>query len=188
MSLTDRVQDLVVPIIDDMGLYLYDIELNGGNLRITVDGTDGVLLDQLAQLTKAFSHVLDEEDPMPGKYTLEVSSPGVERRLRTPEHFAGAMDEEVNLKLAPHVDGDRRLRGVITAATDTDITLLVDDTAGADQRLTIDLHDITKAVTVFEWGPTPKPGSQPKQSKQHQNDDAAPLSSSNDPERRAAVQ
>lgn len=181
MAITDRVENLVLPLIDEAGLSLYDIELNGGNLRITVDGPDGVLLDQVAALTKSFSHVLDEEDPMPGKYTLEVSSPGLERRLRTSLHFIGAIDEEITVKLGSHVDGQRRLRGVLQSADQQSITLVTDD--GASH--VVDVDDITKAATVFEWGPAPKPGSGSSKSKNGADQPSAPSDNS---EKRAAVQ
>jgi ribosome maturation factor RimP len=184
MAVTDRVRDLVEPLAVEMGLSMYDIELNGGNLRITVDGPDGVLLDQLAELTKAFSHVLDEEDPMPGNYTLEVSSPGLERRLRLPEHFAGAVDEEISVKLGPHIVGERRVSGLLSAAAEDAITIT--DKDGTER--VIDLDDITKAVTIFDWGPTAKPGSKQTESKNTKSDAGATPASSNDPERRAAVQ
>lgn len=153
MAIVDRVTELVVPLLEPRGLSLYDVELNGGNLRVTVDGAEGVLLDDLAELTRALGRELEEHDPMPGSYTLEVSSPGLERKLRTLEHFQGAVDEDVNVKLAPHVDGDRRVRGVLVGVNDESIVLDVD----GDER-TIEIADITKAVTVFEWGPAPKPG------------------------------
>lgn len=153
MAIVDRVTELVVPLLEPRGLSLYDVELNGGNLRVTVDGAEGVLLDDLAELTRALGRELEEHDPMPGSYTLEVSSPGLERKLRTLEHFQGAVDEDVNVKLAPHVDGDRRVRGVLTRVDDESIVLDVD----GDERI-IEIADITKAVTVFEWGPAPKPG------------------------------
>ena len=118
MAVTDRVTDIVLPLLASMQLSLYDVELNGGTLRVTVDGPEGVNMDHLARVTKALSHELDEVDPMPGKYTLEVSSPGLERRLRTAEHFTGAIDEQISVKLGPHVDTQRRLSGVLTEVTD----------------------------------------------------------------------
>ena len=153
MAIVDRVTEQVVPLLEARGLSLYDVEVNGGNLRVTVDGPDGVLLDDLAELTRAIGQEFEENDPMPGSYTLEVSSPGLERKLRTVEHFQGAIDEEVSVKLAPHVDGDRRVRGLLVRVADDSIVIDVD---GAEQ--TIEIADITKAVTVFEWGPAPKPG------------------------------
>ena len=147
MSLPDRIAELVTPLLGPLDLQLYDVELNGGNLRVTVDHAEGVSLDTLADATRTISRMLDEEDPMPGAFTLEVSSPGVERKLRTPAHFADAIGETVNLKLAPHVDGDRRRTGTLVSADDTSIELQVDDSDVVD----LAIADITKATTVYQW-------------------------------------
>ncbi len=156
MAIADRVSDLVAPLLGPLELELYDVELNGGTLRITVDAVGGVNLDRLAQATKAISRAFDEDDadPMPGKYTLEVSSPGLERRLRTPEHFASAVGEQVSIKLGPHVEGQRRLVGELISAHEDHIVVADDQGQPRPQALV----DITKATTVFDWGPGPKPG------------------------------
>jgi ribosome maturation factor RimP len=97
---------------------------------------------------------------VPGRYTLEVSSPGLERRLRTPDHFVRAIGSEVTVKTRTEVDGERRFRGTLVAADEAGVTLRLADDAG-DRSLAYD--QIEKARTVFDWGPTPKPG-QPKRS------------------------
>ena len=82
---------LVAPIASDLGLDLYDVEQRGGTLRVTLDtpagSAGGVTLDDLALASRLVSRELDHDDPIPGRYTLEVTSPGVERALRTPAHF-----------------------------------------------------------------------------------------------------
>lgn len=174
MAITDRVTTMVLPLLEPLGLHLYDVEVNGATLRITVDAEGGVNLDQLASATRAVSRLFDEDDPMPGGYTLEVSSPGLERKLRLPHHFRGAVGEQVNVKLGPHVEGDRRVRGSLDAVSDDAITVADDD--GNERR--IEIADITKAVTVFEWGPSPRPGSpgagSSKANKRSQSPDQAP--------------
>ena len=154
MSIADRVVDIVGPTVEELGLRLYDVEVNGGTLRVTVEADQPVNLDQLASATRAISVGLEEHDPMPGSYTLEVSSPGLERKLRTSDHFSGAVGEAVSIKLGPQVDGHRRLRGELIAATAERLTVV--DTSGREHE--VELADITKATTVFEWGPAPKPG------------------------------
>lgn len=154
MSTVDRVSALIESLLAPLTLSLYDVELNGGTLRVTVDAPGGVNLDNLAEATRVISRTLDDEDPIPGTYTLEVSSPGVERKLRTPEHFSGAVGEAISVKLAPHVDGERRIRGSLVSATATAIVVATDD-----GDVDIDLADVTKATTVFDWEPAPKPGS-----------------------------
>jgi ribosome maturation factor RimP len=164
MTVADRVRDVVVPLLDQRRLELYDIELAGPVLRVVVDRAGGLDLDALADATRAVSRALDEADPIAGRYTLEVTSPGLERPLRTPQHFARAVGESVKVKVtaaAAGESGERRLAGVLAAADDDGIT--VRDEAGpegpAEHRLAY--ADIERARTVFEWGPAPKPGKGP---------------------------
>ncbi len=110
-----RVRDLVVPIATDLGLDVYDIEQRGGTLRITLDmppGADaGVTLDVLALASRLMSKELDQHDPIPSRYTLEVTSPGVERTLRTPAHFQREVGKVVAIRLANVEADQRRVRG-----------------------------------------------------------------------------
>jgi ribosome maturation factor RimP len=114
----------------------------------------GVDVDDLAAATRAVSRLLDELDPIDGRYTLEVSSPGLERPLRTPAHPARAVGAEVAVKTRPGTEGDRRVEGTVTAADDDAFTLALAD--GSTRR--IGYHEVEKARTTFAWGPTPKPG------------------------------
>src|SRR5262245_45811835 len=98
MSTIERVTELVAPILADFGLELYDLEHTGGVLKVTVDRAGGVDLDALAAVTRNVSRELDHADPIPGHYTLEITSPGLERVLRTPAHFAGAVGSKVNVR------------------------------------------------------------------------------------------
>ncbi|HWL41628.1 MAG TPA: ribosome maturation factor RimP [Ilumatobacter sp.] len=157
----DRVRVLVAPIVSDLQLDLYDIEQRGGTLRVTLDtpaGAEaGIDLEQLALATRLISRELDHTDPIPGRYTLEVSSPGVERPLRTPEHFARVIGEPVTVRLvAPDANGQRRFEGRLVAADATTATVLTD----TGER-TLALAQVERAKTVFEWGPAPKPGKGP---------------------------
>ena len=155
MAIVDRVRDLVAPVFEREAAELYDIEHHGGVLRVFVDSDGGVDIEVIKRVSRAVSRILDEADPIPGRYTLEVSSPGLERPLRTPAHYRAAIGTEAKIKLGPHVEGDRRLSGTIGAVDDAGFELEVD---GARRR--IPFADVTKARTVFEWGPTPKPGGQ----------------------------
>ena len=106
------------PVLAAADLELVDVELRSGVLLVTVDRPGGVDLEALTDANRAVSSVLDELDPIPGRYTLEVSSPGVERTLRTPAHFVKAVGETVTVKTRPQVPGERRLRGELVAADD----------------------------------------------------------------------
>lgn len=159
----ERVRDKVEPIASDLQLDLYDVELRGGTLRVVVDtppGSDeGVNLDKLALITRLVSREFDHDDPMPGSYTLEVSSPGVERALRTPAHFQREIGKEIAIRLSNVESDERRLQGILVAADDTTATLRID--AGDDEptEQVVELDQIDRARTVFEWGPQPKPNS-----------------------------
>jgi ribosome maturation factor RimP len=155
-----RVRTLVDPIATDLGLDVYDVEQRGGTLRVTLDthpGSEGgVDLDQLALATRLISRQLDHDDPIPGRYTLEVTSPGVERTLRTPEHFRREIGKQVSIRLADAAAPQRRFEGVLVAADERTATIAVD---GAEQA--VELSAIDRARTVFVWGPQPKPGKAP---------------------------
>src|SRR6476619_7229859 len=160
MSTPERVRALVEPLVADLHLELYDLEYSGGVVRVTVDQAGGVGMDTIASLTRALSRAFDEQDPIDGHFTLEVSSPGLERTLRTPAHFATAVGTRVSIKAIAHLEGDRRFAGTLERAGDTDVSVILDEPAGAVRVIAYD--EIERARTVFEWGPAPKPGKAPK--------------------------
>ena len=143
------------PVVAAADLELVDVELRSGVLLVTVDRDRGVDLEALTDANRVVSALLDALDPIPGKYTLEVSSPGVERRLRTPAHFVKAIGETVTVKTRPQVPGDRRLRGRLAAADDDGLELMVD---GLQAPVRLAYSDIDKARTVFLWGPETRTG------------------------------
>ena len=155
-----RVRELVEPIASDLDLDLYDLEQRGATLRVTIDtppGSEGgVDMDKLALATRLISREMDHHDPMPGRYTLEVTSPGVERTLRTPAHFQRELGKTINVRLSDTNADQRRFEGVLVAADDTAATLRVDGDDATE--LVIAYTDIDRARTVFVWGPQPKPG------------------------------
>jgi len=149
--MTDELFDQLQPVIAAARLELVDVELRSGVLQVTVDRQGGVDLEALTDANRAVSTLLDEVDPIPGRYTLEVSSPGVERTLRTPAHFIKAVGETVTVKTRPQVPGERRRRGVLAAADQDGLTLEVE--GGPDGGTRLAYSDIDKARTVFVWGP-----------------------------------
>ena len=151
MSVADDVHDLLAPLFHGRKLEIYDLTFGGGVLRIIVDKPGGVYLDEVADASKVASRLLDDNDLVPGRYTLEITSPGLERPLRRPEHFARAVGEAISVKLGPQIEGERRIQGVLTGYDDNGITIEHD---GASHRMAF--SDIAKARTVFEWGPPSK--------------------------------
>jgi ribosome maturation factor RimP len=162
-----RVTAMVAPLVADLKLDLYDLEYRGGVLRITVDtpvgSAGGVTLDDIALLTRMIGRDFDHDDPMPGHYTLEVTSPGLERTLRTPTHFQREIGKLVNLRLRDVAAGDRRVQGVLVGATDDSAIIRLDELSpdGELVERAVPYAQIDRAKTVFVWGPAPKPGKGP---------------------------
>lgn len=191
MTVQDEVQRLLAPIVATVGVELCDVEFSGSTLRVMVDeatpvvGDDGavrgITTDRLAEINRLISPILDQHDPIPGRYTLEVSSPGLERPLRRPVHYQRAVGEEIVVKTVPSVQ-PRRVKGRLVAvqpppAPDTApsgpvegspaelVTVITLDAAEIDgvelaepERRELALAQIASARTVFAWGPGPKPG------------------------------
>ena len=143
------------PIVSSLGLELYDVEFTAGTLNVVVTRPGGVDLETLTRANRAVSEWLDANDPIAGRFTLDVSSPGLERRLRTPAHFRGAIGEVVTLRELRAPESTRRLEGTLLDADETSLTLN-DREVGV---VVVNLSSIERARTVFEWGatkPTPK--------------------------------
>ena len=111
-------------------------------------------LEQVSIASRQVSEILDEHDVIEGAYTLEVSSPGLERPLRTPEHFRRQIGQLVKVKLAAGAQL-RRLEGSLES---------VDDSGVVVAGVRVDYSAIERANTVFVWGPAPKPKGPPKRS------------------------
>lgn len=152
MAVTDRIDALAAPLCDRVGVELLDVEYEGGVVRLVVDHPDGVGMDAIASVTREVSRALDHEDPISGTYTLEVTSPGLERPLKRPEHFIRSLGAEVAIKTTPGVDGDRRVAGVLAAADKRGIVVRAE---GGDER-SLRHDEILKARTVFTWTPESK--------------------------------
>jgi ribosome maturation factor RimP len=142
------------PLLTPLGLDLYDVEFSAGTLNVVVNRAGGVDLESLTKANRVISEWLDANDPIAGRFTLDVSSPGLERRLRTPEHFKSAVGEVVTLRELRGDEPTRRLEGTVVDADDTTVSL-DDHEAGV---VVIKLDAIERARTVFAWGST-KPGS-----------------------------
>jgi len=167
-STLKRVRSLVEPIIADLKLDLYDLEFRGGTLRVTIDtpvgSPGGIDLEAIALATRLIGREFDHHDPLPGHYTLEVTSPGLERTLRTPAHYQREIGKTIALRLRDTVNVGRRVQGLLIAADDKSATIRLDTpdstTAGADgvEERKVAFDQIDRARTVFVWGPAPKPG------------------------------
>ena len=144
LSVTDRVHELVEPLLAPHDVEVVDVEQLGATLRVTVDRPGGIDLDAVSEATLVVSDALDHHDVIPGRYTLEVSSPGLERPLRTPAHFQRFIGADVAVKTKPDTEGERRVEGKLESADDQGFVV-------AGRRLSY--VDVEKARTVFVWEP-----------------------------------
>jgi len=156
-SLAERLWSEVEAYVAAEHLELDDLEVLGEGpgrvIRVTLDG-DGLGVDRIADLSRGLSRMFDDLDPFEGSYTLEVSSPGLERKLRRPRQFAKAVGSEVKVKTFAPVGGERVHVGVLSGADEAGITLTV---AERDRQIPYDA--VASARTVFVWKKTAKPGS-----------------------------
>ena len=146
----DELVQLLASTVTGLGLDLVDPHILKNDVRGVVDREGGADVDSIAAATRAISALLDEHDPQPGRrYTLEVSSPGLERALRSPQQFRRAVGEKVTVRTTSGGEGERRLTGRLVVADETGIVLEGDDLA--DGRAQLPYEQIQRARTVFEW-------------------------------------
>ena len=145
------LEQIVTPVVEATGMELVDVtfrrEQGGKVLRVLVDRDGGVDLGAISTVSERLSRRLDIEGFDPGPYSLEVSSPGLERPLRRPEHFGRRVGEKVRVKTSVPVDGSKSHTGTIATVTDDGVAIETD--AG---RRELRFDQIASARTVFEWG------------------------------------
>ncbi|MEL6870389.1 MAG: ribosome maturation factor RimP [Pseudomonadota bacterium] len=128
--ITDTLETLLEPEVVRLGYELVDVEYQsaGGSsvLRVFIDGPDGISVDDCAIVSDGVSGILDVEDPIPGEYNLEISSPGLDRPLKRPEHYEKYAGELIKVKMLKGFVGRKRLKGVLTSLVDGTVALDVD--------------------------------------------------------------
>jgi ribosome maturation factor RimP len=130
-SKQDQLQALLAPVIESMGCELWGLEyLTQGRfstLRIFIDGPKGVSLEECEKVSRQISSVMDVEDPIEGEYTLEVSSPGLDRTLFSLAHYQRYVGEMISGKLRSPIEGRRRFKAEIRAVENDVIVMLLDN-------------------------------------------------------------
>ena len=147
-SIKDTVREAVEPTVTELGYRIWDVTYSkigaDYHLEITIDSDAGIFIDDCEKVHRAIDPILDECDPIEGFYYLEVSSPGIERELRTDEHINACIGERVLAKLYTAKDGTKSLEGVLSSYADGVVTLTVGEGAVELARA-----DISKLTTVY---------------------------------------
>ena len=152
------VEALVAPVVERAGLEVWEVSFRREQgrrvLRVMVDRDGGVDLDTIAEVSERLSRRLDLEGFAGDRaYSLEVSSPGLERSLRSPRHFERSVGQRVRVKTAEPIGGRRVHEGALVSA---DAEAIVIASEGGELR--VPYAGIASARTVFAWGPQPRSG------------------------------
>lgn len=150
-SKLEQLQAMLAPVVESLGYQCWGVEfISQGRhsvLRIYIDHANGILVDDCEVVSRQVSAVLDVEDPISSEYTLEVSSPGMDRPLFTLEQFAGHVGEQVKIKLRSPFEGRRNFQGLLRGVEEQDVVVLVDD---HEFLLPIDLIDKANIIPRFD--------------------------------------
>lgn len=153
-NLTHTLEGLFAPVVSGLGMELYGLELAGGEgqmiVRVYIERDGGVTIDDCAKVSRHLGLLLDVEDPIPGRYALEVSSPGLERPLFTPAQAASHVGATVEVRLhapLPDVPGRRNFKGELTGVEGDTMHVVVD---GASYALPFP-HVAKCRLRVTDW-------------------------------------
>ena len=145
-SLEKKIEDLVKPIITNLGYKVYDVmyqkEGKDNYLRIFIDKEGGIDLNDCEKVNDSVNDILDEKDYIKAQYYLEISSPGLERNLRRDEQFLESIGKKIEVHLYNSVNGLKVLTGILNEVNEKDI--LIDD-------IKIDKSNIASAKTIYNW-------------------------------------
>lgn len=147
-NVRETVRDAILPTVTELGYRIWDITYSkigaDYHLEITIDSDEGISIDDCEKVHRAIDPILDECDPIEGFYYLEVSSPGIERELRTEEHILACIGEPVEVKLFAARDGRKSLVGILSAYEDGNVTVDEDGVS-----VVIPRAEISKLTTLY---------------------------------------
>ena len=150
-NITETVRNLIEPTADSLGLMLWDVQFvhEGARqvLRVTIDKTEGVTIDDCEAMHRAIDPLLDEADPIETAYELEVTSPGIEREISTNAHIDACIGEEVNVKLFAPLDGKKSYVGLLVGHNEDD-AVVIDD---GGKKIAFPRKTVAKIRTVFHF-------------------------------------
>lgn len=149
----EKILVLAEDLLQNLGFELVDLELSqsdeGSILRLFIDKDGGVTLEDCTHVSRMLGALLDVEDPIAGRYNLEVSSPGLNRRLRRAQDFKSRIGEIVKLKLVQPLDGRRRFKGVLQAVQEEPLTITI-EVDGVDYVVPLD--ESSRCNLVYKFG------------------------------------
>ena len=147
-SIKDTVKEAIEPTVTELGYRIWDVLYSkigaDYHLEITIDSDNGINIEDCERVHRAIDPILDECDPIEGFYYLEVSSPGIERELRTEEHILASVGQRVEAKLFSAKDGRKTVLGELVSYADGKIT--VND---GETDVVLDKSDVSKLTTVY---------------------------------------
>ncbi|RQG16921.1 ribosome maturation factor RimP [Pseudomonas aeruginosa] len=150
-SKLEQLQALLAPVVEALGYECWGVEfISQGRhsvLRVYIDRPEGILIDDCEAVSRQVSGILDVEGPISGEYTLEVSSPGMDRPLFTLEQFAKHAGEQVKIRLRSPYEGRRNYQGILRGVEEQDVVVLVDD---HEYLLPIDSIDKANIIPRFD--------------------------------------
>jgi ribosome maturation factor RimP len=150
-SKLEQLQALLAPVVEALGYQCWGIEfISQGRhslLRVYIDHPDGIMIDDCEKVSRQVSGVLDVEDPVSGEYTLEVSSPGMDRPLFTLEQFAAHVGAQVKIRLRSPYEGRRNFQGVLRGIEEQDVVVQVDN---HEYLLPIESIDKANIIPCFD--------------------------------------
>ena len=151
-NIAATVREIITPTAHEMGYYLWDVEFvkEGADkhLRITIDNEDGINIEDCEKFHRAIDPILDEVDPISESYILEVSSPGIERELKYPEHIDACEGWDVEVKLYAPRGGAKMFRGVLVGYDDDENIVI--EIGG--EKVGFKPDEIAKIATYFDFG------------------------------------
>ncbi len=147
-SIKETVREAIEPTVTELGYRIWDVTYSkigaDYHLEITIDNDAGINIDDCEKVHRAIDPILDECDPIEGFYYLEVSSPGIERELRTDEHIKLSVGQRAEAKLFTAKDGRKSFVGVLSEFSDGRITIIEDG-----GEVTLEKNEIAKLSTVY---------------------------------------
>ena len=145
-SLEKKIEDLVKPIIENLGYKVYDViyqkEGKDNYLRIFIDSDKGIDLNDCEKVNDSVNDILDEKDYIKAQYYLEISSPGVERNLRRDEQFMDSINKNIEVHLYNNINNNKIITGILNEFNDNNIVV---------NNIKIEKSNIASAKTIYNW-------------------------------------